>query len=714
MHRLLLGGCLLALTACGGGSSRSETPPPTGGNNNNPPSGLSSRPDNASCVATISQTDTLSLATVFPNLTRHAALLGLHQAPDSSDWFYAVHQSGLVYRFANQPNVSNKSVFLDLSARVRHSGESGLLGVAFHPSYQQNRYLYVYYTGSTPLTSYLERYTAQSDFASVDINSRKVILTVPQPYSNHNGGQIAFGPDGFLYIGLGDGGSGGDPDNNGQNIFTLLGSVLRLDVNTETEPYRVPTDNPFVGVSGLDEIFAYGLRNPWRFSFDRASGNLWLADVGQSAREEINIVRRGDNLGWNIMEGSQCFNGNCNTSGLTLPVFDYPTSEGCSVTGGFVYRGTAIAGLQGQYLFSDFCAGTVWRLSQDSSQVWQRSTIAASGGSPAAFGEDRDGEIYVLLYDGTIKKLTGVSSTPVTPASKLSETGCVVANQTTQAAPGLIPYSVNVPFWSDGADKQRFLGLPNNTTMQIDADGDLLLPPGSVLMKHFSLAGQIFETRLLMHHGSHWQGYSYRWQSDGLDAHLQSTALETTVQGQTWLFPSAAQCQSCHTGVEQQSLGLTLAQLNKSLQYPSTQIIANQLDTLNHIGVFSAALTTAQRAALLPDISNNALPISDRARAYLEVNCANCHQPGGPTPSAMDLRYQTPLAQMQTCDVSPAAGDLGIGNARLVAPGAPERSILLARLQRLDQHRMPPLGSYRVDPLGQQLIRDWILSLSGC
>lgn len=703
----------MVLAACGGGGG-SNSPAPDPGNGA-PPSGLAERPNNSSCVAKVSSGDAVALQTVFSSLPSNNALVGLYQAPNSSEWFYAVHQSGHVYRFANQANVSNKSLFLDVTQRVDFGGESGLLGFAFDPDYANNRRFYIYYTGGDDLTSYLERYTATSDFASVEPQSRTVLLTLDQPYGNHNGGQIAFGPDGYLYIGLGDGGSGGDPQGNGQNLNALLGKVLRIDVRNGGTSYQIPADNPFASGGGRAEIFAYGLRNPWRFSFDRATGKLWLADVGQNMWEEINIVENGDNLGWNLTEGDHCYTPNCDKTGLKAPVYEYSHDNGCSVTGGFVYRGSAIAGLQGQYLFSDFCSATLWRLQQNDQQQWQRFTIAPAGGPPAAFTEDSQGEIYLLIYNGTIKKLVAAGSgESVTPAEKLSETGCVSSTDPKQPATGLIPYTINSPFWSDGADKTRYLGLPNNTTINVQNTGDLLLPVGSVLVKNFSLAGTVFETRLLMHHGSHWQGYSYRWQSDGLDAVRQDSALVTDVQGQQWLFPSAAQCQACHTDAAKDSLGLTLGQLNKSLLYPSTQITANQLDTWQHIALFSSPLSASQRQQLLPDFRDGQYSLSQRARAYLDSNCAHCHQPGGPTSVAIDLRYATALSATGICDQPPQAGDLGIANARILAPGAPERSTLWQRMQRLDQFRMPPLSSFQVDQQGAGLIRDFIVNTANC
>lgn len=716
-------GCLALLTlallsACGGGGS-SSPPPPDGGNPPPVVSGLDARPNNTTCLAPIAQSQSIALQSVFTHLPNHSALVGLHQAPNDDAWFYAVHQSGQVYRFANDANVSQKTVFLDVSGRVRHSGESGLLGLAFHPNYAQNRFIFVSYTGGTPLTSYIERYTANPDFASVDMNSRTVILSLAQPYSNHNGGQIAFGPDRYLYIGFGDGGSGGDPHNHGQNTETLLGSLLRIDVDAAQSPYGVPSDNPLIGRAGRDEIFAYGLRNPWRFSFDRHSAELWIADVGQNAWEEINIVSKGDNLGWNVMEGSHCYNSsNCSTNGLKMPVYEYSHSEGCSVTGGYVYRGAAIASLQGQYVFADFCSATVWRLALQTNQThpnWQRFDIAPAGGAPSSFAEDNQGELYTLLHSGGIKKIVpGAGANEVQVPDNLSQTGCVQAGDPSKPAIGLIPYDINVPFWSDGASKERYLALPNQSTVKTLANGDVEYPAGTVLMKHFRLANQLVETRLLMYHGAFWRGYSYRWNSAQTEATKVLVSTTATVNNQSWLFPSSAQCNQCHTDVAVNVLGPELSQLNRDFLYLSTQRTANQLDTWQHVALFNPALTTAERQRRMPASNDNSASIEQRARAYLHSNCAHCHQPSGPTSVNLDLRFERTLAQTNTCNVSPSAGDLGVSNARRIAPGEASRSVLVLRMERLDHVRMPPLSSFVVDAEGVNLIKSWINSLASC
>jgi glucose/arabinose dehydrogenase len=303
------------------------------------------------------------------------------------------------------------TAFLDLSSAVSGGDEQGLLGLAFDPGYASNGRFVVHYTDVAGDTR-LSIFQVSSDPDIADPASEQVILTAAQPFSNHNGGQILFGPDGFLYLGLGDGGSANDPEGRGQDLTELLGSILRLDVQAGNS-YTIPPDNPFVGQAGArPEVWSYGLRNPWRFSFDRASGDLYIADVGQSQSEEVDVATasggsgKGVNYGWNIMEGAHCLAGTCDQTGLTLPVFEYNHSQGCSITGGYVYRGSAIPALQGLYFFADFCQGWVRSFRHETSGIIELTDwpTLRPGGLITSFGEDAAGELYVMAAGGGVFK----------------------------------------------------------------------------------------------------------------------------------------------------------------------------------------------------------------------------------------------------------------------------------------------------------------------
>jgi glucose/arabinose dehydrogenase len=289
--------------------------------------------------------------------------------------------------------------------------EEGLLGLAFDPNYQENGYFYVYYSATNPRRSVLSRFSSNRDNpVTADPQSEVIVMEIAQPFSNHNGGQITFGPDGYLYIGLGDGGGGGDPQRNGQNLGALLGKILRIDVRgiSETESYKIPADNPFLNTADArPEIWALGLRNPWRFSFDNETGLLWAGDVGQNRWEEINIISKGANYGWNIMEGFHCYSpaNGCDQTGLTLPLVEYEHSEGCSVTGGYVYRGDKILSLQGYYIYGDYCSGNIWALSYDGNTVTQNVLLVESELNITSFGQDPAGNLYILSQEGGIYTL---------------------------------------------------------------------------------------------------------------------------------------------------------------------------------------------------------------------------------------------------------------------------------------------------------------------
>jgi glucose/arabinose dehydrogenase len=349
--------------------------------------------------------------TLTPVLSGLNSPVDLQNAADGTGRLFVVEQQGQIRIVSNNSLVPTP--FLDITSLVDFGGEKGLLGLAFHPAYTQNRRFFVNYdrvASGQMQTVIAEFQTLASNPNQADPNSQRILFTVNQPFPNHKGGQLAFGPDGFLYIGLGDGGSAGDPLGNAQNRRVLLGKMLRIDVD-HTSPglqYAIPSDNPFLNGVDRGEVWAYGLRNPWRFSFDVSSGRLFAADVGQDKFEEIDILQKGGNFGWNIMEGLHCFKppSGCNMTGLILPITEYDHSQGDAVIGGYVYRGAAIPRLSGTYLFSDFESGTIWGLTENSSGQWTRSQLIAGGRNISSFGRDEAGELYVLDYSGSLLRIT--------------------------------------------------------------------------------------------------------------------------------------------------------------------------------------------------------------------------------------------------------------------------------------------------------------------
>jgi glucose/arabinose dehydrogenase len=350
-------------------------------------------------------------AVAFPKLS-FTRPVDLQHAPDNTNRIFVVEQAGVISVFPNDPNTSSKSTFLDIRQNVDDQGnEEGLLGLAFHPEYASNGYFYVNYTASNPNRTVISRFKVSGNANQADPSSELVLMTFEQPYSNHNGGQVSFGPDGFLYIAVGDGGSANDPHDNGQSLSALLGKILRIDVDKQEDgkQYGIPSDNPFANnTSGYrKEIYAYGLRNPWRFSFDTANGRLWTGDVGQNAYEEIDIVEKGGNYGWNTMEGNHCFapRDGCNRSGLNNPIHEYDRDAGISVTGGFVYRGPSLKGLVGKYIYADYATRRVWSLEHSNLANPVNALLLQADFNISSFGVDQNNELYLCGFDGKIHRL---------------------------------------------------------------------------------------------------------------------------------------------------------------------------------------------------------------------------------------------------------------------------------------------------------------------
>ncbi|WP_455201205.1 PQQ-dependent sugar dehydrogenase [Kaarinaea lacus] len=709
-------------------------------------SGLDSRPSNLSCVAPEQgplSSSALSLVSAFPNLPAMGAVTALRQAPGDSSQWYAATQDGRILVFDNSDTVNSSSVFLDIQSQVHYDGEQGLLGIAFHPDYATNGELYLYYSTLTPnLRSNISRFTL------VNNNwQEEIILSIRQPFGNHNGGNILFGPnDGYLYIGLGDGGSGGDPQGHGQNRLTLLGSMLRIDVDNGS-PYAIPADNPYFGntlCSNPDivtnpqfcpEMYAYGLRNPWRWSFDRATHELWLGDVGQGRVEEIDIIENGQNYGWVVMEGSECYNTSstsCNANNdYILPVAEYShNGGGASVVGGYVYRGnnSDLTFLYGSYLFADTYSGQIWRTIRQGNS-YTTTPLFDSNLIIYSFAESLDGEIYVLSPNGSgagnniYKFVPETSPAPASPIpGLLSETGCFDSTNPLIPAAGVIPYDIIAPLWSDNAEKDRYFAIPNGKQINLTSSGDFSFPTGTVLIKNFFLNDKPIETRLLMRHSDYWGGYSYEWQYDingnPTDAQLLDDTLTKMIDGQNWLYPSGSQCFECHTQAANISLGLESLQLNRDFSYQQTGRTENQLSTYQAIGLFSNSLTDVHRNLKLYSIDDGSAEYELRARSYLHANCAHCHQPNGNAPTPLDLRFTTPLSEMNACDLDPLEGDLGFSGIKILDPLGSllqPNSVMTARMESLDTDtRMPPLGTEIVDDSGVLVLKSWIDELSDC
>ncbi|MEZ4460905.1 MAG: PQQ-dependent sugar dehydrogenase [bacterium] len=684
--------------------------------------GLDARPSNTTCVAPERPTATSGIVAerVFGNLS-FSAPVWAEQAPGDLSRWYVIEQSGVIRVFENTPDVSSAGQYVDLRDRVVSGGERGLLGMAFHPDWPNVKKVYVSYTANdNGLVSRISELTPTADGTELDKATERIILSTSQPFTNHNGGQISFGPDGFLYISLGDGGSANDPNGNGQNVDTLLGSMLRIDVNTG-DPYGIPSDNPFAAGGGRPEIYAWGLRNVWRFSFDRDTGTLWAGDVGQNQWEEVDIIRRGGNYGWNDKEGFHCFGQNpCDNGPWLDPETEYShANDNKSITGGFVYRGTAIPELVGTYIFADYVSGRIWALEYDADNKGQNRLLLETGRNVASFAQDLNGELYFIDYAGGIYAIKGTNPMGVDTFPKtLSATGCVDANDPRKVASGLIPYAPVAPFWSDGAEKLRWFALPEGGKITVKDDGDFDFPIGTVIVKSFKVDGKFVETRLLVRHDDgEWAGYSYEWRNGETDADLLPAGKVVELPNQQkWIYPSRGECMTCHTAAAGRTLGPEVRQLNADFVYtqesgPNRR--SNQMATLGHIGVLENPPADLASAPRLVDPFNTA-DTAAAADAYMHTNCAGCHRSDAALRVKFDFRSGVAMADRGICNVDPVGSDLGVDGAKLLVPGQPDLSLMTLRAALRDANGMPPLGSDIHDAQGVSLLQDWITSVQSC
>ncbi|MCB9527465.1 MAG: PQQ-dependent sugar dehydrogenase [Myxococcales bacterium] len=653
-------------------------------------------------------------------------------APGDPDTIFVAEQGGTIYAFDDRPDVAARDTFLRLDV-LRAGNEEGLLGLAFHPDYADNGRLYVYYSaarencpGNAPRCSILAEFTREAPRAADPMSERR-LLEVRQPFSNHNGGDLRFGPDGHLYVSLGDGGSGGDPEGNGQNTRTLLGAILRIDVDREGDPvcpdcrYGIPPDNPFAdGLDGAPEIWAWGLRNPWRMAFDPITGALWTGDVGQNRWEEIDRIEGPGNFGWNTLEGFECYGGGaCDDAGMIPPVWVYGRMQGQSITGGLVYRGPRLPELWGRYLFADYVSGRVWSLRErdgDEPEV----TLLAQQASVTHFGADAAGRVYLTTFDAQrpIARLVRAAPPAGEPfPARLSETGCFADTAGHVLAPGVVPYQVNRPFWSDHAEKLRAIAVPEGATVGYRPDDPFVLPVGTVLVKTFLMpqadgSRRRISTRLFTRQADGWRGFVYRWNEAQTDAELLDGAryevIDTVNGPQTWNYPGQIECALCHLDAAGGALGWSTRQLSGTFELDGVRY--DQLDALAAIGLLDGLPPAGPRPA--HPRPGEAASLDAEARATLDVNCAPCHRPGGVN-ARLDLRAQSPLDVTELCERA-EKGDLGLEDPHIVAAGDPAASILVRRMTRRDTAGMPPIGSVVVDAESVDLVSRWIESLESC
>ncbi len=672
-----------------------------------------------------------------------------------SDRLFVVERYGKIFSFPNDSRVERADLFLDLG--------NVIYGLALHPKFSENGYVYVTYITDPkqplPEGTRLSRFQFRADDAwQCDPATEQLLLTWPS--GGHNGGCLKFGHDGYLYIATGDAGEIADPAETGQDLSDLPGAILRIDVDRRDagKRYAIPAGNPFVDVAGARaEIWAFGLRQPWKMSFDRETGDLWTGDVGQDLWEMIYRIERGGNYGWSVNEGSHPFRleRRRGPGAFLPPIVEHDHANFRSITGGFVYRGRRLPELTGSYIYGDYDTGRVWMLRYDreNHKVTENKELVDSILRVVGFCEDRAGELLLLDHvSGQISRLVPNPAQATADFPRvLSATGLFASVVDHVPAPGLIPYAVVAPQWCDGATKERYLAIPSGARIEFEtltypqpapgASPGWKFPDGTVLAETISLeeasgnpgSQRRLETRILHHErvaGSEevgdqiWRGYTYLWNDEQTDAVLLEdpkgldrtfTIRDADAPGgerqQTWHFPSRTECSVCHNMAAKYALGVQTLQMNKDHDYGG--VISNQLSTLEHLDIFTKPLgAPPEKLARLVDYHAEHESLGSRARSYLHANCSHCHRKWGGGNAEFQLLATLDISEMGTVGVRPGQGTFGIPHAQVLVPGDPYRSVLFYRMAQVGPGRMPRLGSSVVDERGLRLVQDWIQQLS--
>jgi putative heme-binding domain-containing protein len=629
--------------------------------------------------------------------------------------FYLLTRDGKLWSFANKPDTAAQDLVLDLKAL--HPEHDSAYSLAFHPRWRENRQIFLMYAHGQGVAegSKVSRFKlSQETPPAIVPDSEEVLLTWLA--GGHNGSQLQFGPDGCLYISTGDGKPPSPPDelNTGQDNRDLLSCILRIDVDRTEQgrAYAIPADNPFIGrPDARPEIWAFGFRNPWRISFDPATGHLWCGDVGWELWEMIHLVKRGGNYGWSAMEASQPIKPETISplAPISPPVVAHPHTEAASITGGFVYRGQRLPELRGAYIYGDYETGKIWALWHDGERTTRHLEIADTPHRIATFAVDESGELFYVHWanPGAIYRLipNPQAGKPSRFPTLLSETGLFQETAMGAPAPGVQEFEIAEPMWQDGAEARRYAALPGDSkiTTKINRrrDGSInssvvTWPADAVLAKTLTLGTRRVETQVLHYDGETWNGYSYRWDEAGKDAKLVGPDGEdAVVDGKRWRFHSRSECLRCHNSWS----GFALAFQPQQLRALPEGLADEEF--------------TAQTSARLVQSSTADHPLEDRARAWLHANCAHCHRRHGGGSVPLMLNIELPLRETAMVDERPVRGEFGLDDARVIAPGAPWRSVLLYRMTMHGSGRMPLIGAQEADARGRDLLWEWIATMPG-
>lgn len=661
--------------------------------------------------------------------------------------FAIAERPGRIYAFDNRRDATDPDLIIDLARTV--------YGLAIHPKFRDNGYVFVMSMvggEGEPRGSRISRFTVKDprgESWEAAMASEQVIFEWPA--GGHNGGCLQFGPDGCLYIATGDGSGIADQYETGQDVADVRGKILRIDVDRREQgrAYAIPADNPFAKQpAARPEIYSYGHRQVWKFSFDR-QGRLWAGEVGQDLWEMIYVVQKGGNYGWSVQEGAHPFRPERKRgpTAILAPLIEHTHADFRSITGGYVYESSRLSELRGAYIYGDYDTGRIWSLRYDGQRVTDHRELEDTQLRIVSFAQDAEGEVYLVDFaGGGIHWLVPAPKSDDNPDDfprKLSETGLFTSTKDLVPAPGVIPYSVNSELWSDGAKKDRYLAIPGDAKIEFDtvlypngapgAEPGWRLPHDSVTVKTFYLetepgnakSSRRLETRI-MHHkkmpgteeygDQYWRGYTYVWNEDQTDAELLGPeGLDRTytireaggTREQTWHFPSRAECTLCHNMAAKYSLGVNTLQLNRDHDYDG--VVANQLATFEHIGLFAEPLP--KRPEQLPrvvDYRDESQDLNLRARSYLHSNCGHCHRKWGGGNADFILLASLPLKETGALGTRPGQGNLQIAEAKILEAGHPEKSLVHARMSRLGLGRMPHIASNLIDTEAVKLIGQWI------
>lgn len=661
---------------------------------------------------------------------------------DQSKRWLATQLNGQIVSFPNDPAGASATLLVDMN-QFHERKVIRAISIAFHPDQDNQPWCFVSYASTPKETAGIQlvRFRViDPTVPSIDPSTRTVLATWDS--SGHGGGSIKFGPDGYLYLSIGDGQNPYPPDSlgRGQDLSNLQSSILRIDVDDPTpeQPYRIPADNPFVGrKNARGEIWAYGFRNPWKMCFHPETGELFTGDVGWEMREMVYRVKRGANYGWSIMEGSQPVKpGQEPEIPITPPLFEHTHIDSRSITGGFFWQSDRIEELRDAYIYGDWMTGKVWALRNDGDRVLWQKELVDTPLQVICFMSGPSGEVLIVGYDGTIHRLQSnpaiqlQSAQPVFP-QRLSETGLFRDVASHAPNPGVIEYEISAHRWADGTHSRQWVAIPGDQQLGIfenprwdsgDVDGRFDFPIGTVFAKtvsYYTEPGQPgserhLETQLLHLLDDEWRAYNYRWNDDQGDAVLQADVAtdqqlkisDATAPGgsrtQTWHHSSRSECLLCHVWSAGTVTGFAPDQL--SLYWKGEPQLAN----LAREGLFKVPVPDQKPIAAVGDASRS---IEDRARGYLALNCSNCHRPQGGGTANFNFDHTKTLAENSYLDAPPAQGDFSISDARVVSPGAPFRSVVLYRTLKTGRGHMPQFGSNVLDQAGIGVLHDWIASL---